>query len=207
MECRKKSWERYSNVKVAIKKIVESNMEDFTDLFKELKAHLMSNDQIIGRFNVLRVYGITYNPESKMYMMVMELAAGGDLSIYLQTHFSILTYIKQIEILYDIATGLTQIHRSGLIHRDLNCRNVMCQVIMYRSQGRGEECRFVIDIKERLSAHELYMAIGTWLNQCLYVPRSEIAKELKKCDELRSKLQQQELCPDNFPYSTAHDVS
>ncbi|KAF0543322.1 serine/threonine protein kinase [Gigaspora margarita] len=103
----------------------------------------MSNDQIVGRFNAFRAYGITYNPV-KVYMMVTELAAGGDLSEYLKPHFSTLTYIKQIKILYDIATGLTHVHRSGLIHRDLNCRNVMCQVIMYRSQGRGEECRFAI---------------------------------------------------------------
>ncbi|CAG8757066.1 23934_t:CDS:2, partial [Gigaspora rosea] len=31
--------------------------------------------------------------------------------------------------------------------------------------------------------------------------------ELKKCDELRSRVQQQELYPNNFPYSTTHDVS
>ncbi|RIB20790.1 kinase-like domain-containing protein [Gigaspora rosea] len=300
----KKGWERYSNVKVAIKKIVDTNMEDFTELFKELKAHLMSNNQVVGRFNVLRAYGITYNPETKKYMMVMTLADDGDLSDYLQKHFSTLTYIKQIEILYDIAIGLTQIHKSGLIHRDLHCRNVMCQGIKDRSLGRGEEYRFVIgdlghatlpikdidankvfgvlpyiapeilgkkqytqaadvysfgilmweiltglkafgefahdsslinrvysgsrpeipsntpklyadlmkkcwckDIKERPSAHELYMTIGTWLNQCLYVPNSKIAKELKKCDELRSRVQQQELYPNNFPYSTTHDVS
>ncbi|RIB20792.1 kinase-like domain-containing protein [Gigaspora rosea] len=140
----KKGWERYSNVKVAIKKIVDTNVEDFTELFTELKAHLMSNNQIVGRFNVLRTYGITYNPETKEYMMVMTLADDGDLSDYLQKHFSTLTYIKQIEILYDIAIGLTQIHKSGLIHRDLHCRNVMCQGIKDRSQGRGEEYRFVI---------------------------------------------------------------
>ncbi|RIB20091.1 kinase-like domain-containing protein, partial [Gigaspora rosea] len=288
---RKKVWERYSNVKVAIKKIVDTNVEDFTELFTELKAHLMTSNQIVGRYNVLRVYGITYYPALNAYSMVMELADDRDLSKYLQIHFSTLTYIKQIEILYDIATGLTQIHKSGLIHRDLHCRNVMCQVIKDRSQGRGEEYRFVIgdlghatlpikndddsevfglytqaadiysfgilmweiltglkpfgefahdsslikrvysgsrpeipsntpklysdlmqkcwckDFKERPSAHELYMTIGTWLNQCLYVPNSEIAKELKKCDELRSRVQQQELCMDNFKYSITHDIS
>ncbi|CAG8653212.1 12491_t:CDS:2 [Racocetra fulgida] len=127
----KNVWERYSNVNVALKSLKNIKEEDITsDLFKELKAHLMSNDQIVGRFNVLRTYGITYDPESKVYMMVMTLADYGDLSSYLQNHFSTLTYMKKLELLYDMATGLTQIHKSGLVHRDLHCGNVMCQGIM-----------------------------------------------------------------------------
>ncbi|KAF0488998.1 serine/threonine protein kinase [Gigaspora margarita] len=119
-------------------------MEDFTELFVELKALLMSNNQIVGHFDILRTYGITYSPESKAYMMVMTLADDGDLSEYLQKHFSILTYIKQIEILYNITIGLTQIHKSGLIHYDLHCCNVICLGIKDRSQGHGEEYQFVI---------------------------------------------------------------
>ncbi|CAG8623750.1 10811_t:CDS:2 [Cetraspora pellucida] len=102
----KNYWERYSNVNVALKSLKNIKEEDITiDLFKELKSHLKSNDQILGRFNVLRTYGITFDPESKAYMMVMTLADYGDLSTYLQEHFSTLNYIKQFELLYDIATG------------------------------------------------------------------------------------------------------
>ncbi|RIB28091.1 kinase-like domain-containing protein, partial [Gigaspora rosea] len=54
------------------------------------------------------------------------------------------TYTNKLEILYDIATGLTQIHESGLVHRDLHTKNVMCQGIKDRNLGRGEEFRFVI---------------------------------------------------------------
>lgn len=292
-------WERYSNVDVALKCL---KTEIFTELFEELKSHLKSNNELVGRFNTLRTYGITYDPEIKTYLMVTTLADDGDLSVYLKNQFSTLTYTKKLEILYDIAIGLTQIHKSGLVHRDLHSGNVMCQGIKGRRKGRGEEYRFVIgdlgqatppkkddcvfgvmpyiapevfctqfytqaadvysfgilmweittglkafndrihdkflmfdiiyselrpDIspntpklyshlmkrcwdnnkEKRPSAYELYTTIGLWLNQCLFAPNSDIAKEFKKGDELRSMVPQlQVLHPNNVQYSTSHDV-
>ncbi|CAG8818310.1 10016_t:CDS:2, partial [Racocetra persica] len=112
-------WERYSNVNVALKSLLELKEEDFTsEIFKELKSHLMSNDHVV--------------------------ADDGDLSAYLKKHFSSLTFIKRLDILYDMATGLCQIHKSGLMHRDLHSGNVMCQRLNGRDPGRDEEYRFVI---------------------------------------------------------------
>ncbi|CAG8754039.1 20070_t:CDS:2 [Cetraspora pellucida] len=254
-------WERYTNVNVALKSLLELNEEDFTsEIFKELKSHLMSNDQVVGRFNILRTYGITRDPDSKIYMIVMTLADDGDLSAYLKKHFSSLTFIKRLDILYDMATGLCQIHKSGLMHRDLHSGNVMCQRLN-RGPGRDEEYRFVIgdlgqatppkkddtfgdvaqdpslileicsglrpeipsntpklyadlmqrcwsnNIEKRPSAQEIYSAIGTWLNQCLFVPNSNIAKEFEKGDEYSIKTpRSQKLHPNNVLYSTYHDV-
>ncbi|KAF0488999.1 serine/threonine protein kinase [Gigaspora margarita] len=109
-----------------------------------LKSHLMSNDQVVGRFNILRTYGMTRDPETKVYMIVMTLADDGDLSAYMKNHFSTLTFVKRLDILYDMATGLCQIHRSGLMHRDLHSGSVMCQRLRGRDPGRDEEYRFVI---------------------------------------------------------------
>ncbi|CAG8763637.1 6028_t:CDS:2 [Cetraspora pellucida] len=200
-----------------------------TCFIKALKSHLTSNNQVSGRFTTLRTYGMTYDPKLKAYMMVMTLADYGDLSAYLKKEFSTLSYIHKLEILYDIATGICQIHKSGLVHRDLHSRNVMCQGIKNRSLGRGENHRFVIgkrpDIvpntpklyadlmqrcwcgnkEKRPSAFELYMTIGTWLNQCLFVPDSEITKRFKKGDEHSLKIpQSQSLHPENVLYSTYH---
>ncbi|CAG8456020.1 848_t:CDS:2 [Scutellospora calospora] len=215
----KEVWERYSNVNVALKSLLDLKEEDFTsELFKELKSHLISNDQVTGRFTTLRTFGMTRDPESKAYMMVMTLADDGDLSAYLKKHFSTLNFVKRLEILYDMATGIYQIHKSGLMHRDLHSGNVMCQRLKDRDPGRDEEYRFVIgdlgqatppknDNDNRPSAHELYTTIGTWLNQYLFVPNSKIAKEFKKGDELGLKVQQsQKLHPNNASYSTYYDV-
>ncbi|CAG8815719.1 13717_t:CDS:2, partial [Racocetra fulgida] len=107
----KNDWERYSNVDVALKSLSKLKDEDFTtELFEEVS----------GRFTTLRTFGMTRDPESKAYMMVMTLADYGDLSAYLKKEFSTLSYIHKLEILYDIATGICQIHKSGLVHRDLH---------------------------------------------------------------------------------------
>ncbi|RIB07654.1 kinase-like domain-containing protein [Gigaspora rosea] len=141
----KEVWERYSNVNVALKSLIELKEKDFTsELFKELKSHLKSNDQVVGRFNILRTYGMTRDPTSKAYMIVMTLADDGDLSAYMKKHFSALTFVKRLDMLYDMATGLCQIHGSGLMHRDLHSGNVMCQRLKGRDPGRAEEYRFVI---------------------------------------------------------------
>ncbi|CAG8528090.1 326_t:CDS:2 [Cetraspora pellucida] len=76
--------------------------------------------------------------------MVMILADYEDLSAYLQKNFSTLTYIKKLKLLYDIAAGLIQVHKPGLVHHDLHCDNVICQGITDRSLGRGKEYRFII---------------------------------------------------------------
>ncbi|CAG8748035.1 1561_t:CDS:2, partial [Gigaspora rosea] len=240
----KEVWERYSNVNVALKSLLELKEKDFTsELFKELKSHLMSNDQVVGRFNILRTYGMTHDPTSNVYMIVMTLADDGDLSAYMKKHSSTLTFVKRLDILYDMATGLCQIHRSGLMHRDLHSGNVMYQRLKRRDPGRAEEYRFVIgdlgqatppkkdnevrpdipmstpklyadlmkrcwsgNAEKRPDAHEIYSTIGTWLNQCLYVPNSKIAEEFKRGDELLKTPHLQTLHPNNFRYSTYHDT-
>ncbi|CAG8766813.1 20258_t:CDS:2 [Gigaspora margarita] len=171
-------WERYSNINVALKCLLELKKEDFTnELFKELKSHLISNDQVIGRFNILRTYGMTRDPNSKVYMMVMTLADDGDLSAYMKKHFSTLTFVKRLNILYDIATGLYQIHNSGLMHRDLHSGNVMCQRLKDRDPSCDEEYQFLIgDL------------------------------EFKKGDEFLKTTQLQTLHPNNVLYSTYHDT-
>ncbi|KAF0437537.1 kinase-like protein [Gigaspora margarita] len=85
------------------REIFESDFPNWTS-GNELKSHLISNDQVVGRFNILRTYGITRDPNSKVYMMVMTLADDGDLSAYMKKHFSTLTFVKRLNILYDIAT-------------------------------------------------------------------------------------------------------
>ncbi|CAG8725643.1 4122_t:CDS:2 [Cetraspora pellucida] len=217
------------NLERKVDSLSEFKDEDFTsELFNEVIIFTPAQ-KVSGRSTTLRTHGMTRDPKSKAYMMVMTLADYGDLSTYLKKEFSKVTYIHKLEILYDIATGICQIHESGLVHRDLHSRNVLFQGIKNRSMGRGENHRFVIgkrpeivpntpklyadlmqrcwcDNKEkRPSAFELYMTIGTWLNQCLFVPDSEITKRFKKGDEHSLKIpQSQSLHPENVLYSTYH---
>ncbi|CAG8438678.1 17818_t:CDS:2 [Acaulospora morrowiae] len=185
-------WERYPNVKVALKSLLNLKEDAInSELFKELQSHLKANNQVSGRFTTLRTFGMTRDPVSKAYMMVMTLADDGDLGAYLKSEFSSLTYTKKLEILYDIATGIVQIHKSGLVHRDMHNGNVMCQRYVNKEQNR-DECRFVI---------------GVWLNKCLYSPDSEVANEFLQGDKLRLREpQKQKLHPSYSQHSIFHNI-
>ncbi|CAG8606625.1 15269_t:CDS:2, partial [Acaulospora morrowiae] len=168
----KSTWERYPNVKVALKSLIKLKEEDVTgDLFQELLLHMKANTQVSGRINTLRTFGMSYDPEQKAYMIVMVLADEGDLGAYLKSNFSSLTYIKRLELLYDIASGLIQIHKSGLVHRDLHSGNVMC--MRYKNEKENRD--------------DYRCVIGTWLNQCLFSPDSDIAEEFARGEKHQLK--------------------
>ncbi|GBC40598.2 kinase-like domain-containing protein [Rhizophagus irregularis DAOM 181602=DAOM 197198] len=70
-------WKRESNTKVALKCL--HNSQNFLDEFiNEVKAY--PNQKID---NILKIYGISQNPTTKDYIMVLEYAEGGDFNSYL----------------------------------------------------------------------------------------------------------------------------
>ncbi|CAG8559095.1 18772_t:CDS:2, partial [Acaulospora morrowiae] len=202
-----KEWGRYANVLVALKSIT---LKDYATLFDELQCYLTSNKNVLGRINTLRIYGMTQNPdEPENYMMVMLLADDGDLNKYITKKFSELTYFKKLEILFDIITGLLQIHETGLVHRDLHRGNVLCQRFVKLDEGR-DEYRFVIgdlgpkeipDIPRsydilmkkcwepkpdnRPSAREIYVTIGIWLQKLNFAQHTGISQEFLAADKKR----------------------
>jgi serine/threonine protein kinase len=81
-----------------------------------------------GKINnplIIGFYGITQNPETKNYMMVLDYAKGGSLRSYLDKKHSVLNWNEKIKYMYDIISGLEHIHDKGLIHRDLHSGNIL----------------------------------------------------------------------------------
>ncbi|GES95369.1 kinase-like domain-containing protein [Rhizophagus clarus] len=87
-------WEREPNKKVALKCL--HNSQNFLDEFiNKVKAY--PNQKIN---NILKIYGISQNPDTKDYIMVLE-------------------------VLKDVFNGLSKIHQKQMIHRDLHIGNVL----------------------------------------------------------------------------------
>ncbi|GBC32517.2 kinase-like domain-containing protein [Rhizophagus irregularis DAOM 181602=DAOM 197198] len=55
----------------------------------------------------IKCYGISQNPITKEYMLVMDYAKGGNLNNYLQKHFINITWTEKIKILVGISYGPT----------------------------------------------------------------------------------------------------
>ncbi|UZO23333.1 uncharacterized protein OCT59_015676 [Rhizophagus irregularis] len=112
---RKKDWMSHENFPVVLKCL--HNSQDITSEFlKEIESHTM----IISNF-VTQCFGITKDPKSNNFMMVMEYAKEGSLRQYLNNIFNSIKWVDKLNILQKIAQGLNSIHKKGLIHHDFHC--------------------------------------------------------------------------------------
>jgi len=76
--------------------------------------------------DVVRCYGITKDPETNNFMMVMQYADCGNLRQHLNNNFILLNWEKKLSNLYLITSGLRNIHNNKLIHRDFHSGNILC---------------------------------------------------------------------------------
>jgi serine/threonine protein kinase len=75
--------------------------------------------------NVTRCFGITKEPESNNFIMVMGYAKDGSLRQHLNNSFNSTKWNEKLNILRSISQGLGYIHESGLVHRDFHCGNIL----------------------------------------------------------------------------------
>jgi len=73
---------------------------------------------------IARCYGITKDPKTNNFMMVMEFI-NGSLRQYLNNNFNSMNWTEKLRSLQGIAYGLKGIHESGLIHHDFHCGNIL----------------------------------------------------------------------------------
>ncbi|POG76078.1 kinase-like domain-containing protein [Rhizophagus irregularis DAOM 181602=DAOM 197198] len=107
-------------LQVALKKFL--NSRDVKKYFlNELKSHYVHN--YCG--NIILCYGVTMDPATNDYMLVMQYANGGTLHNYLQIHFSAITWKEKIWIIYRISDGLRIIHAANFVHRDFHSGNIL----------------------------------------------------------------------------------
>ncbi|GES98969.1 kinase-like domain-containing protein [Rhizophagus clarus] len=104
-------------IHVALKSLNNSSTID-ADFLNELKNHVLFNTS-----TVVRIYGITQDPETSNYMIVMELMKGGNL----RSNLLIKKYnpFEKYENLVDIARVLLSIHKCNLIHGDFHSGNIL----------------------------------------------------------------------------------
>ncbi|KAG9296961.1 hypothetical protein G9A89_003675 [Geosiphon pyriformis] len=135
--------------KVALKVLDNSHNLDF-DFFLELERYFEKVAHS-SNTNLIHCYGITQDPESGDYSVVLEYAEIGNIQQCLRHNFSRLSWTQKLCMLYDITKGLESLHNGDVLHRNLHTRNMLVYNI----------------------GHLAYSAIGDiGLNGPAYLPRN-----------------------------------
>ncbi|RHZ76353.1 hypothetical protein Glove_198g119 [Diversispora epigaea] len=91
-------WKRYrQKVEVALKKF--DNFVNLNDVLNEMEIHLKTR---YGEASI-RFYGITQDPETHKYVMVLQYAKDGNLREYLKANFNTINWFQKLLNLYHLS--------------------------------------------------------------------------------------------------------
>ncbi|RHZ73037.1 hypothetical protein Glove_233g15 [Diversispora epigaea] len=113
-------WKRYRNSEVALKKF--DNFVNFNDVLNEMEIHLKAYK---GSDASIRFYGITQDPETHSYMMVLEYAKDGNLRGYLKINFNNINWERKLYNLFSLSSNLSNIHKLDIVHQDFHPGNIL----------------------------------------------------------------------------------
>ncbi|RHZ87633.1 hypothetical protein Glove_33g52 [Diversispora epigaea] len=117
-DIKNQQWKRYE-VGVALKKF--DNLVNFNDVLNEMEIHLKTSN----RYGSIRFYGITQDPETHLYMMVLGYAAGGNLREYLKINFNNINWKHKLYKLWQLSLNLSNIHKLDIVHQDFHPGNIL----------------------------------------------------------------------------------
>ncbi|EXX64349.1 Ypk2p [Rhizophagus irregularis DAOM 197198w] len=86
---------------------------------------MMLHHKVDDDFRITKFYGITQDPVTENYVMVLKYANDGSLRKYLDIKYYELNWKSIFRHLDDIVSGLNFIHKKELIHRDLHIGNML----------------------------------------------------------------------------------
>lgn len=118
-ERNEKNYRKYRNYKTVVLKSL-SNFSENANFLRETANHKIIDDWFN---NIVPCYGISQNPQTGNYLMVMKYVEGGDLRKYLTSNK--LTFNDKLKRLINIIQGLKDVHQKNLVHRDFHSGNIL----------------------------------------------------------------------------------
>ncbi|GBC05882.1 hypothetical protein RclHR1_00650001 [Rhizophagus clarus] len=115
----KQTWCRYKDDKYILKSL-NNSFNISSEFLNEIKSHLQ-----IYLYDIIQCHGITQDPNTREYMMVLEYCNNGNLRKYLNESEDYIDYKTKIDKLHQIARGLLDIHNAGKIHKDIHSGNIL----------------------------------------------------------------------------------
>ncbi|UZO16625.1 uncharacterized protein OCT59_008008 [Rhizophagus irregularis] len=114
-----KEYKRNLNIRVALKYL--KNSQDITNEFlNEIKAHSVNNSD-----KFLKVYGISQDPNTKDYIIVLQYAEGGNFNDWIKNNYKCFNWLNKLKVLKNIVSDLKEIHQKQMVHHDLHTGNIL----------------------------------------------------------------------------------
>jgi serine/threonine protein kinase/Leucine-rich repeat (LRR) protein len=120
-----KQWYREKDDRKSYKMIVLKSLNDSqetTSFLEEIKKHKIIDDWFN---NIVPCYGISQDPQTKEYLMIMQYMPEGNLRKYLSNKKQELSLKEKISQLFHLSQGLKDIHQKNLVHRDFHSGNIL----------------------------------------------------------------------------------
>ncbi|UZO26765.1 uncharacterized protein OCT59_018978 [Rhizophagus irregularis] len=117
------SWKKLEpeSTKVALKKL-NGSQNISAEYLNELKIYW---DICLNYESYLTFYGMTKDPETKEFMIIMDFADGGNLRNIVLHNFKNISWKDKINWLFDLAVDLKNMHKLGYFHKDLHSGNIL----------------------------------------------------------------------------------
>ncbi|CAB5388878.1 unnamed protein product [Rhizophagus irregularis] len=119
------------NKEVALK-CLHNSQNITTEFLNEVNAYSISIDN-----GILRICGISQNPDTNNYIIVLEYANGGNLDNYNNNIIRNYNWVGKLSLLSDIVKGLKKIHENEIVHRDFHTGNILISFILNSYDGSG----------------------------------------------------------------------
>ncbi|RHZ83759.1 hypothetical protein Glove_87g194 [Diversispora epigaea] len=172
--------DREFSEEVALKKF--DNFENFNDILNEMEIHFKSYTDSDGGSSI-RFYGITQDPETHSYMMVLEYAADGNLREYLKINFNNINWLQKLDNLWRLSERLKKIHKLDIVHQDFHPVGVLPYIAPEVLSGDEEYTKAADVYSFGIIAYEMITGFPPYPD----IPHDEDLA-IKICNGLRPKI-------------------
>ncbi|RHZ64750.1 hypothetical protein Glove_320g151 [Diversispora epigaea] len=117
----KQQWKRWGQLNLALKKFDNNFVSLNEGFFNEIEIHLKARSKYVS----IQVHGITQDPETNEYIMVLDYMYGGNLRDYLKNNFDNISWEEKLFYLKKLASDFKKIHELDIIHRDFHPGNIL----------------------------------------------------------------------------------
>ncbi|PKY49187.1 kinase-like protein [Rhizophagus irregularis] len=114
-------WKRHSGYRKVVLKVLESSCYNISGFLQEVQSYY----KIGFSHKITKLYGISKEPNTQNYVLVLEYVNHGSLRSFLDKYNKYLITTYKIQILKNIAEGIKEIHLKSITHQDIHSDNIL----------------------------------------------------------------------------------